>query len=64
MEIKSIVDAPYGDFNWMKLLTLAPDVNYTGIDIVPDLIPNNIKNMKISAPFHSGWSCSRSLAER
>jgi hypothetical protein len=46
--LKSIVDAPCGDFNWMKLLTLAPDVNYTGIDIVPDLISNNIKKYEDS----------------
>jgi hypothetical protein len=32
----------------MKLLTLAPDVNYTGIDIVPGLISNNIKKYEHS----------------
>jgi hypothetical protein len=39
--IKSILDAPCGDFNWMKLVVPALDVDYTGADIVSVLIENN-----------------------
>jgi SAM-dependent methyltransferase len=39
-DIKSIVDAGCGDFNWMAHIDL-PD--YTGIDIVPELIEANQK---------------------
>lgn len=38
--IKSIVDAPCGDFNWFRLIDLA-DISYHGCDIVPPLIENN-----------------------
>ena len=40
--IKSILDAPCGDFNWMKLVVPTLDVDYTGADIVSALIENNI----------------------
>lgn len=36
--IKSIFDAPCGDFNWMKLLLSKININYIGGDIVKDLI--------------------------
>ena len=36
--IKSILDAPCGDFNWMKLVVPTLDVDYTGADIVSVLI--------------------------
>lgn len=42
-KIKSILDAPCGDFNWMKLLLPTVDVKYTGGDIVPGLIEENKK---------------------
>jgi SAM-dependent methyltransferase len=37
--IKTIVDAPCGDFNWMSRLNYEFDL-YIGIDIVPDIIQN------------------------
>jgi hypothetical protein len=37
-QIKSFIDAPCGDFNWMKHVPLKADIHYTGLDIVPDLI--------------------------
>ena len=40
--IKSIVDAPCGDFNWMKLVDLT-NVKYCGIDIVEELVSENNK---------------------
>lgn len=39
-DVKSVLDVPCGDFNWMKHVDLSA-VNYTGGDIVPDLIKNN-----------------------
>lgn len=37
-QIKTLCDAPCGDFNWMKDVIENIDVIYTGVDIVPDLI--------------------------
>lgn len=39
LEIKSILDAPCGDFNWMKDVNL--NVDYIGVDIVNDIITAN-----------------------
>lgn len=40
--IKSMVDIPCGDFNWMHLfLKELPELLYTGIDIVPEIIQQN-----------------------
>jgi hypothetical protein len=41
--IKSVVDMPCGDWNWMKEVDLG-DVKYTGLDIVPAMIANNTHN--------------------
>ena len=38
--VLKIVDAPCGDFNWMKDI-LPEDVEYLGVDIVEDIINNN-----------------------
>lgn len=40
LDIRSIVDAPCGDYNWMKEVPVELH-NYIGIDIVPDLIRRN-----------------------
>ena len=40
--IKSITDAPCGDFHWMqKVLIKLPYLKYSGIDIVSDIIKKN-----------------------
>jgi hypothetical protein len=44
--IKSIFDAPCGDFNWMKLLLPKININYIGGDIVKDLINSHNINYK------------------
>lgn len=44
-KIKSILDLPCGDFNWMKNVCLS-DVDYLGGDIVEELIEKNIKTFK------------------
>jgi len=41
-DIKSMLDIPCGDFNWMKEVDLK-DIVYTGADIVPALIKNNVE---------------------
>lgn len=38
--VRTMLDAPCGDFNWMQHTKLALD-KYTGADIVPDLIRRN-----------------------
>ena len=40
--INSILDAPCGDFNWMRLVTLPPTMSYIGWDIVPQVIQSNV----------------------
>src|SRR5271170_3765585 len=40
LEVKSILDAPCGDFNWMRLVELG-DILYLGGDIVPAIIDDN-----------------------
>src|SRR5258708_29390938 len=45
--IRTVIDAACGDFNWMKDCKIEID-NYTGIDIVEDLITAN--NNKYSLP--------------
>ncbi len=39
-EIRSVLDIPCGDFNWMKNVNLS-QVDYTGADIVKALITEN-----------------------
>lgn len=45
-KISSILDAPCGDFNWMKEVLPNLNVNYTGADIVKNLIKINSKKYK------------------
>jgi SAM-dependent methyltransferase len=40
--VRSVLDAPCGDFFWMKEVTLDVD-SYVGADIVPELITRNIE---------------------
>jgi hypothetical protein len=39
-QIKTMLDIPCGDFNWMQTIDLK-QVKYTGMDIVSELIQNN-----------------------
>jgi SAM-dependent methyltransferase len=40
LALTSILDAPCGDFHWLKYCDLA-GIDYTGVDIVPELIESN-----------------------
>ena len=42
--IKVFLDAPCGDFYWMKQVAPELDIQYVGGDIVPELIASNKKN--------------------
>lgn len=43
--IESVLDLPCGDFNWMQKVDLS-NIDYTGADIVEDLIASNIMKYK------------------
>ena len=38
--IKSLLDLPCGDYNWMRIVSLT-DIDYTGADLVPEIIKDN-----------------------
>jgi SAM-dependent methyltransferase len=39
--IQTIIDVPCGDFNWMQHVVDKVEVDYTGIDIVDDIVRDN-----------------------
>jgi hypothetical protein len=41
LDIRSLLDLPCGDFNWMRLMELS-SVDYTGGDIVRDVVQQNV----------------------
>ena len=41
LNVKIFVDAPCGDYNWMKIVVPQVDFNYIGIDIVDSVINKN-----------------------
>ena len=44
LEVRSLVDVPCGDFNWMSsVMRQIPDVTYIGGDLVHELVAHNIK---------------------
>ena len=46
--VVSLLDAPCGDFNWMRHVDLA-GIDYTGVDVVPQLIARNEKQFGSAA---------------
>jgi SAM-dependent methyltransferase len=40
--VRSLLDAPCGDFHWMKEVALS-DVDYIGVDIVPEIIARDVE---------------------
>jgi hypothetical protein len=42
-KIKKILDAPCGDFYWMKKVLNETKIHYVGFDIVPKIINTNVK---------------------
>tara|TARA_B100002019_G_scaffold164872_1_gene142396 strand:- start:6392 stop:7150 length:759 start_codon:yes stop_codon:yes gene_type:complete len=43
LEVKNIIDASCGDYNWMRLVIPKLEVNYLGLDIVKKVIEKNNK---------------------
>lgn len=43
LNIESVLDAPCGDWNWMKEINLN-GITYTGVDIVSQIIEDNLNN--------------------
>ena len=41
LKVKHLIDAPCGDFNWMRFVIPKLNLTYLGIDIVPALIKKN-----------------------
>lgn len=41
LDVRKVFDAPCGDFNWMRHVVRACDIDYLGCDIVPNLIDRN-----------------------
>ncbi len=41
LKIKTFVDAPCGDFNWMRFVLPSLSLKYVGLDIVPSVIKKN-----------------------
>lgn len=41
-DVRSMVDIPCGDFNWMRRVNLS-GIQYTGLDVVPEIVANNQK---------------------
>jgi glycosyltransferase involved in cell wall biosynthesis len=39
--ITSVLDAPCGDFNWMRLVVEATAIRYVGADVVADIVSSN-----------------------
>jgi hypothetical protein len=43
LNVESILDAPCGDFNWMRNVLAGRALSYTGVDIVEPLITANVR---------------------
>lgn len=62
LKVKDFIDAPCGDYNWMKFVTPKVNINYLGLDIVDSLISKN--KMEYEAPnikFNVADICKDSL---
>ncbi len=44
--IRTILDIPCGDFNWMQYVQFPAGTHYTGADIVPEIIRQNKENFE------------------
>jgi hypothetical protein len=54
-DVRSVVDAPCGDFNWMRNVLAGRQLSYTGIDIVHDLID---RNQRVHAAADRSFVCA------
>lgn len=60
-EIKSILDVPCGDYNWMKDVKMPEDCNYIGADIVKKLVCENLIKYGNSKTFFIPLDISTSI---
>ena len=60
-EIRSMFDAPCGDFNWMHAVNLPESFAYVGGDIVPTLIELQIRRNSGALGANSVFSTSRRI---
>ena len=44
LDVRTLLDAPCGDYNWFRMIDRAPDVHYIGADIVKPMIESNRKH--------------------
>jgi hypothetical protein len=51
LQIESLLDVPCGDFHWMKNVDMGASLQYTGADIVPDLVVANQAHTSPSRTF-------------
>ncbi|KAL3896352.1 MAG: hypothetical protein SGCHY_004125 [Lobulomycetales sp.] len=60
--IKSLLDAPCGDFNWQPMIKDLRNINYTGVDIVPYLISRHSrKYLGIDGFRFSHWNMAEDI---
>ena len=63
-EVKTLVDAPCGDFNWMKEVVRKTDIHYIGLDIVDSIVEKNRKeNRKTNIEFEVADMCADPIPE-
>jgi hypothetical protein len=53
LDVRIFIDAPCGDYNWMRLVPFPTERRYIGLDVVPKLIESNQKSYGAGkAEFH------------
>jgi hypothetical protein len=63
-EVNTLVDAPCGDFNWMKEVVNKTDIRYIGLDIVDSIVEKNrAENNKTNVEFKVSDMCSDLLPD-
>ena len=58
LKVRTLLDAPCGDFNWMRTVNLGIE-RYTGVDALPDLIA---RNQQAHANAQRQFQCTNILA--
>jgi hypothetical protein len=61
LKVKILVDAPCGDFNWMRMVVSSSNINYFGFDIVNSIIKKNKFYSNAKTKFAVGNICKDQL---